>query len=179
MSLSTQQKKEIFEWVQTICIALIVAFVVRQFFFQPYKVQMGSMLPTLKENNLIIVNKILYRLQSPKRGDIVVFVPPGGEKKVYYVKRIVGLPGDTIEVKDGAVFINNEKLIEPYLQIETPGKTSLQTLSNNQYFVMGDHRNNSLDSRDFGPIGLKSISGRAILVFWPILSTKILSHVEY
>lgn len=179
MSLSTQQKREIYEWVQTICIALLVAFVVRQFFFQPYKVQMGSMLPTLKENNLIIVNKILYRIQSPQRGDIVVFVPPGGEKKVYYVKRIVGLPGDTIEIKDGSVFINNEILKEPYLQIETPGKTTLQTLNNDQYFVMGDHRNNSLDSRDFGAIGLKSISGRAILVFWPILSSKILSHVVY
>lgn len=179
MKVSPQQKKEIFEWIQTICIALIVAFVVRQFLFQPYKVQMGSMLPTLKENNLIIVNKLLYRLNKPNRGDIVVFVPPGGDKQVYYVKRIIGLPGDTIEVKEGSVYINQEKLAEPYLQIETPGKTTSQTLKQNEFFVMGDHRNNSLDSRDFGPIELKSISGRAILVFWPLQSAKMLSHVVY
>jgi|ADurb_H2B_02_Slu_FD_contig_101_10971_length_1459_multi_3_in_0_out_0_2 signal peptidase I len=179
MKISPQQKKEIFEWIQTICIALIVAFVVRQFLFQPYKVQMGSMLPTLKENNLIIVNKLLYRFKKPNRGDIVVFVPPGGDKQVYYVKRIIGLPGETIEVKEGSVYINNEKLKESYLQIETPGKASLQTLKPNEFFVMGDHRNNSLDSRDFGPIELKSISGRAILVFWPLQSVKLLSHVVY
>ena len=98
--MNQSTKKEILDWIETIAIALLVAFLIRNFLFQPYRVQMGSMLPTLKENNLIIVNKITYRFNDPKRGDIVVFRPPNGSK-VFYVKRIVALPGETIEIRNG------------------------------------------------------------------------------
>lgn len=178
MKISPTFKKELIEWVQTISIALIVAFLVRQFLFQPYRVQMGSMLPTLHENNLIIVNKLIYRYKAPNRGDVVVFRPPNNAG-VFYIKRIIGLPGETIEVKDGNVFINNEQIKEVYINIETPGISGPRKLQKDEYFVMGDHRNNSLDSREFGPIQFSSISGKAIFVLWPPKDVKVLGNVVY
>lgn len=179
MRISPEFKKELIEWIQTISIALIIAFLVRQFLFQPYRVQMGSMLPTLHESDLIIVNKLIFRTSKPNRGDVVVFHPPNNAG-IYYIKRIIGLPGETIEVKDGNVFINNEQIKEDtYLNIETPGIYGAKKLQANEFFVMGDHRNNSLDSREFGPIQLSSIAGKAILVIWPIQDVKVLGHVVY
>ena len=171
-------KKEIIDWIQTLSIALIVAFLIRNFIFQPYRVQMGSMLPTLQENNLIIVNKLTYRFQAPKRGDIVVFHPPNNPS-VYYIKRIVGLPGETIEITNGEILINGVSLPEKYISILTPGLYGPKTLPENEYFLMGDHRNNSLDSREFGPIKIKSIIGRATLVLWPPKAFKTLNDAVY
>lgn len=179
MKISPTFKKELIEWIQTISIALIVAFLVRQFLFQPYRVQMGSMLPTLRENNLIIVNKLVYRYQIPSRGDVVVFRPPNNAG-VFYIKRIIGLPGETVEVKEGKVFINNEEIKEDtYLKIETPGIFGPKKLQKGEFFVMGDHRNNSLDSREFGPIKFSAVSGKAVFVLWPPKDVKILGHVVY
>jgi signal peptidase I len=178
MKISPQFKKELIEWVQTISIALIVAFLVRQFLFQPYRVQMGSMLPTLHENNYIIVNKLIFRYKSPNRGDVVVFRPPNNAG-VFYIKRVIGLPGETIEVKEGNVFVNNELIKETYLTIDTPGIFGPRKLLKGEYFVMGDHRNNSLDSREFGPITFSEMSGKAVFVFWPIKDIKVLGHVVY
>lgn len=179
MKISPTFKKELIEWIQTISIALVVAFLVRQFLFQPYRVQMGSMLPTLHENNLIIVNKLIYRYQSPSRGDIVVFRPPNNTG-VFYIKRVIGLPGETVEVKEGKVFINNEQINEmTYLSIETPGIFGPKVLKKGEFFVMGDHRNNSLDSREFGPIQFSAISGKAVFILWPPGDVKVLGHVNY
>jgi signal peptidase I len=178
MKISPEFKKELIEWIQTISIALIVAFLVRQFLFQPYRVQMGSMLPTLHENNLIIVNKIVYRYRSPSRGDIVVFRPPNNAQ-VFYIKRVIGLPGETIEVKEGKVYIENEQIKESYLSIETPGIFGPRKLQKGEYFVMGDHRNNSLDSREFGPIQFSAISGKAVFILWPPKDVKVLGHAVY
>jgi len=179
MRINPEFKKELIEWIQTISIALIIAFLVRQFLFQPYRVQMGSMLPTLHESDLIIVNKLVFRMQKPNRGDVVVFHPPNNGE-IYYIKRIIGLPGETIEVKEGNVFINGEQIKEDaYLNIETPGIYGAKKLLENEFFVMGDHRNNSLDSREFGPIKISSISGKAILVLWPFQDVKVLGHVVY
>lgn len=178
MKISQEFKKELIEWIQTISIALIVAFLVRQFLFQPYRVQMGSMLPTLHENNLIIVNKLIYRMKNPNRGDIVVFRPPSN-KDVFYIKRIIGLPGEMVEVKEGNVFINSEQIKENYLVIDTPGIFGPRKLQKGEYFVMGDHRNNSLDSREFGPIKLSDISGKAIFVLWPPKYIKVLGNAVY
>ena len=159
-------KKEIVEWVLTLTIAITFSLVIRQFAFQPCRVQMGSMTPTLKENDLVLVNKIDYRFSTPKRGDVIVFRPPTLTTD-FYIKRVIGIPGDMVEVKDGYVYINETKIVEPYLVIETPGNYGPTKLETDQYFVMGDHRNNSLDSREFGPIEFKSISGKAFVVIWP------------
>jgi len=164
-------KKEVIQWILTISIALILSFAIRQYAFQPCRVQMGSMLPTLRENDLVLVNKIDYRLHTPIRGDIVIFHPPTLSKD-FYIKRVIGVPGDMVEIKDGFVFINTEKINEPYLQIETPGIYGPKKLGRDEYFVMGDHRNNSLDSREFGPIKLGSITGKAFAVIWPFADLK-------
>lgn len=175
--MNSSTKKEILDWIETIAIALLIAFLIRNFLFQPYRVQMGSMLPTLKENNLIIVNKITYRLNDPKRGDIVVFHPPNGSKSPY-VKRIIALPGETIEIRNGEILINGIPIEEDYISIATPGVYGPLTLGKDEYFVMGDHRNNSLDSREFGPISKESIIGKAALVFWPPSAFAILSDKQ-
>lgn len=166
MYMKSINKKEVIEWILTLTIAIGLSLLIRQYAFQPCRVQMGSMMPTLHENDLVLVNKIDYRFTSPKRGDVVVFKPPTLSAD-FYIKRIIGVPGDSVEVKNGYVYINQEKIEEPYLIIETPGNYGPKKLEKDQYFVMGDHRNNSLDSREFGPIELKSISGKAFVVIWP------------
>lgn len=176
--MNPKTKKELLDWIETISIALIVAFLIRSFLFQPYRVQMGSMLPTLHENDLIIVNKLNYRFNEPDRGDIVVFHPPNGSN-VFYVKRVIGLPGETIEIKNGEILINGIPLNEDYLNITTPGIYGPVTLNDDEYFVMGDHRNNSLDSREFGPISKKSIVGKASLILWPLSEFAVISNVSY
>ena len=171
MSINQSRKKEAIEWTLTITIALILSFVIRQYAFQPCRVQMGSMMPTLRENDLVLVNKLDYHLHTPIRGDIVVFHPPTLSSD-FYIKRVIGIPGDIVEIKEGYVIINSEKIKEPYLSIETPGNYGPKKLETDEYFVMGDHRNNSLDSREFGPIKLGSISGKAFVVIWPFADLK-------
>ena len=169
--MKTNIKKEIFEWLLYISVALLISFGIRQYIFQPYRVQMGSMMPTLKENDLVLVDKIEYKLRDPKRGDVIVFRPPTLDN-VFYIKRVIGVPGDVVEVKDGFVYINQEKIMEPYLVVETPGIYGPKVLNIDEYFVMGDHRNNSLDSREFGPIQYQSIAGKAFFVLWPAKDLK-------
>jgi signal peptidase I len=166
MFFKSINKKEVFEWLLTLTLAIVFSLAIRQYAFQPCRVQMGSMMPTLQENDLVLVNKIDYRFNTPKRGDVIVFRPPTLTTD-FYIKRVIGLPGDMVEVKNGKVYINQEIIDEPYLIIETPGNYGPTKLETDQYFVMGDHRNNSLDSREFGPIQLKSISGKACIVLWP------------
>ncbi len=178
MSLSTTEKKEIIEWIWTIALALLIAFLVRQFFFQPYRVEMGSMTPTLHEGDLVIVNKLYKKPGSLERGDIVVFRPPSNQD-VSYIKRVIGLPGETVEVRNGKVKINGEELEEDYISTATPSLFGPQVLQEDEYFVMGDHRNNSLDSRDFGPIEQKTIEGRAVCILWPFRDFVALAHVQY
>lgn len=171
IKLSIQTKKEILNWLITISLALVLSLFIRHYLYQPCRVQMGSMQPTLYENDLVLINKFDYLLHTPQRGDIVVFQPPTVAKDLY-IKRLIGLPGDIVEVRTGFVYINNEKIEEPYLSIETPGQYGPKKLGTDEFFVMGDHRNNSLDSREFGPINLKSISGKAFLVIWPLKDLK-------
>ncbi len=178
MSLSSTTKKEIIEWIWTIALALLIAFLVRQFLFQPYRVEMGSMIPTLHEGDLVIVNKLYSNPDKLHRGDIIVFHPPS-DHKVSYIKRVVGLPGESVEVRNGIVKVNGEELGETYISTATPSIFGPTVLKEDEFFVMGDHRNNSLDSRDFGPIQENAIEGRAVLVLWPPKDFRALAHVEY
>jgi signal peptidase I len=178
MRLSLSAKKEIIEWIWTIALALLIAFLVRQFLFQPYKVEMGSMIPTLHEGNYVIVNKLYSNPDKLRRGDIVVFHPPSNQD-VSYIKRIIGLPGESVEVRNGIVRINGEELDEVYVSTATPSLYGPAVLQEDEFFVMGDHRNNSLDSRDFGPIKIEAIEGRAVLILWPPKDFIAFAHVEY
>lgn len=173
MTISKQTKKEIFDWVIAIVAAVLLSFLIRQYIFQPSQVKMSSMFPTLKENEIILVNKLTYKLREPQRGDIIVFQPPNSQE--HYVKRIIGLPGEEIEIRNGGVYINQERVEEPYISVETDGLFNPTQLSDNEYFVMGDNRQNSMDSRAFGPISSQTIVGKAILVYWPLQEIKSLS----
>ncbi len=159
------------EWVVIIGGALLVAFVVKTFLVQAFYIPSGSMLPTLEEQDRVLVNKLSYDLHDVHRGDIVVFKTPSpaeGQIKDL-IKRVVGLPGETVETRDGRVFIDGRVLDEPYLPpgIST-GPLEPQTIPPDHYFVMGDNRGNSRDSRYFGPVKKSLIVGRAFVRVWPI-----------
>ena len=161
------------EWTVIIVAALLVAIVVKTFAFQAFYIPSGSMEPTLRPGDRVLVNKISYELHSIHRSDIVVFKrpPSEGEDSTIkdLIKRVVGLPGETIESRDGLVYINGRLLNEPYLPRGTL-TTSLpqRVVPPDQYFVMGDNRNNSKDSRFIGPIAGHLIVGRAFVRVWPL-----------
>ncbi len=166
------------EWIVILAIAVSAALLIRSFVLQPYYIPSGSMEPTLKIGDRVLVNKLSYDLHSVHRGDIVVFgKPPNdispGIKDL--IKRVVGLPGETISTRNGEVYINGSELAEPWLpkgQVPVPGGPScvLQTttIPSGEYYVMGDNRGNSEDSRCFGPISGKLIVGRAFVRVWPL-----------
>lgn len=170
------------EWVAVIIGALVVALVVKTFLFQAFYIPSASMEPTLEEGDRVLVNKLSYDLHDVNRGDIVVFeLPPekvGSDGIKDLIKRVIGLPGDTIETRDGAVYVNDRLLDEPYLPTGTltgdPANGNnpaidRQVIPDGTVFVMGDNRSNSHDSRypDRGPIPIDSIVGRAFVLVWP------------
>jgi signal peptidase I len=167
----------VIELVETLLLGLIVFLVVQLFIAQPYQVQQESMENTLMPDQYILVDKLTPRFDSYHRGDIVVFDPPATWQKdptgTPYVKRIIGIGGDTVEIHDGFVYVNGTKIDEPYLYDNQPTETvpslpTKWTLKTDEYFVMGDHRQASQDSRAFGPIDKASIIGRAWIRYWPV-----------
>lgn len=174
------------EIVETLLLALIVFVLVQLFIAQPYQVQQESMENTLMPDQYVLVDKLTPRFDPYNRGDIVVFDPPANWQDdpsgTPYIKRIIGIPGDAVEIRDGAVFVNGSKLDEPYLyegqSTDATGSQSSWTLGPDQYFVMGDHRADSQDSRVFGPITKESIIGRAWLRYWPMDAFGVLPRSE-
>ena len=141
-----------------------------------FKIDGSSMEPNLHNDEYVIVDKVTYLLGKPQRGDVVVFYLEGQPKD--YIKRVIGLPGETIEVSNGAVYVDGQPLDEPYV---TPSNVTYprRQLGEAEYFVMGDNRGNSSDSRSFGPIRLSSIVGRAWIVYWPPTDWAIVPHYTY
>lgn len=176
----------LFEVVETLVLTLVIFLVIQNFVAQPYRVQQQSMEHTLEPDQYVLVDKLTPRFQEYKRGDIVVFNPPEAWAQgdgTPYIKRVIGLPGDTVEVKDGAVWINGSKLDEPYVyegqESVVTGDRSTWLIPAGEFFVMGDHRMNSADSRVFGPIPETSIIGRAWLRYWPFSTFGILQTPTY
>ena len=165
------------EWALVIGGALLVALVVRTFLVQAFWIPSASMEPTLHEGDRVLVNKLSYDLHDVHHGDVIVFERPDEPSDVPHpeneirdlIKRVIGLPGDVIEARDGIVYINDEPIDEPYLAPDTP-TTDLprQEVPEGKLFVMGDNRTNSHDSRRFGPIDESSIVGRAFLRIYPL-----------
>ncbi len=170
------------EWVAVIVGALVVALVVKTFLFQAFYIPSASMEPTLEKGDRVLVNKLSYDLHDVNRGDVIVFeldedeVAPDGIKDL--IKRVVGLPGDVIETRDGIVYVNDRALDEPYLaegQLTGDPDDSMnppierQTVPDGHVYVLGDNRSNSADSRYpyRGPIPIDSIVGRAFVLVWP------------
>jgi signal peptidase I len=167
----SKRNKSILEWVLVLGVALGVALVLRAFVVQTFYIPSPSMVPTLQVDDRVIVNKLSYRLHPVHRKDLVVFTtPPTVDKKFKdLVKRVIGLPGDRIEGRDGKVYINGQPLNEPYLADGTITRDfGPFAVPAGQYYVMGDNRGNSEDSRVFGPIPKSTIVGRAFLRIWPL-----------
>ncbi|MCI3948805.1 MAG: signal peptidase [Acidimicrobiales bacterium] len=164
--------RNVLEWVLIIGGAFLVAFVVKTFLIQAFFIPSGSMLPTLHEDDRVLVNKLSYDLHDVNRGDLVVFERPEGETAGQIkdlIKRVVALPGERIEQRDGDVYIDGQLLEEPYLDDGTE-TTNLepQTVPEDHVFVMGDNRDDSMDSRVFSAIDEDLIVGRAFVRVWPL-----------
>ena len=164
----------ILDSVETLLIALFFALIIRQFIIQTSLIPSGSMIPTMKVNDRLFVNKFIYRFTSPKNGDIVVFKSPTGDGKDY-VKRCIGVPGDTISIKKGFVFVNNKPLILSGVLIQRD-YTASETVKvpPNSYYVLGDNRAFSSDSRVWGFVPEKNLLGKALFTFWPLDRMKVL-----
>jgi signal peptidase I len=180
------------EIAETLILTLIIFFVIQTFVAQPYKVQQQSMEHTLEPDQYVLVDKLTPRFDSYKRGDIVVFIPPADwvqEDGTPFIKRVIGLGGDTVEIKDGNVLINGLKITEPYIYADAPGDppqpTTVQgdasrwVIAPGDLFLMGDHRQNSQDSRTFGEVPVSQVIGRAWLRYWPINVFGILPTPTY
>ena len=136
------------------------------------------MLPTLQEEQFLVVSKLTYRLRDPERGDIIVFHhPQGGDRKL--IKRVIGLPGEELEISQGQVYIDGQRLDESYL--DTMGRTSRppSLIAEDEYFVMGDNRNNSSDSRSWGTLSRGNVVGMSLVSYWPPDLWGIVPHADY
>ncbi|HET8923433.1 MAG TPA: signal peptidase I [Candidatus Acidoferrum sp.] len=162
-------RNEIRVWTRDLLIAIGLALVIIVFLYQPVKVEGTSMAPLLSDQERIFINKFVYRFEAIQRGDVVVFwYPLDGTKS--FIKRVVGLPGETVEIRQGRVYVNGKWVPEPYVppQYEDLSDFPPKIVPPDQYFVMGDHRISSNDSRVFGPVASKYIYGRAVFAYWPV-----------
>lgn len=161
-------RNEIIEWIKAIVIALVLALLIRGYIFEPMIVPTGSMIPTIQINDRILVNKYIYRFKDLSRGDVVVFKYPDDQKQTF-VKRLIGVGGDVIEIKDGILYLNGKEIDEPYLNEVMLGDFGPYEVPKDHFFMMGDNRNNSKDSRlwyhKFVP--RSNIVGKATYCIWP------------
>jgi signal peptidase I len=158
------------ETISIIVIAFILAMILRTFVIEGRIIPTGSMLPTIQLQDRVMVNKFIYYFKDPERGDIVVFDPPDVLNSNFdYIKRVIGLPGETVEIKDGKVYINERSLVEPYLAETINYEYGPVVVPEDAYFVLGDYRNNSFDSHRWNAwLTRDHIKGKAFLVYWPI-----------
>lgn len=157
-------------WGRDLFISVILAVLVILFLYQPVKVEGTSMMPALVDQDRIFINKFVYRFGGRiERGDMVVFWYPGDPAKSY-IKRVVGIPGDTIEVQDGSVIVNGRRLLESYVPPEYRDHSTYPAyqIGEDEYFVLGDHRSSSNDSRSWGTVSRRYIYGKAVFVYWPL-----------
>jgi len=184
--MSLKKKSVIRDWVESIIVAFLLAMVIRAFVVQAFKIPTGSMRMTLIEGDLILVNKFIYgarvpftklrlpALAQPKRGDIVVFIYPEDKKKDF-IKRLVGLPGETVEIKGGSIYINSKPVQETvfnkiyyYNRGELGGEGQKILIPKDSYFVLGDNSTSSKDSRFWGFVPKENLLGQALIIYWPL-----------
>lgn len=163
------------DWLVSIVVAVVLAFLIRTFIVELYIVDGPSMLPTLESHERLVVNKFIYRVRPPEHGEILVFRYPRDPSRDF-IKRVIAVPGDSIEIRDHRVFLNDQLLSEPYIREPTLSTYPKAVVPPGTVFVMGDNRNNSEDSRfvDVGFVPYDLIKGKAMLVFWPFSNFKTL-----
>jgi signal peptidase I len=156
-------------WLRDLMVSIVVSAFIIIFLYQPVRVEGTSMLPVLEDQDRLFINKIAYRVGNIERGDVVVFLYPHDHSKSY-IKRVIALPGDDIRIDQGRVYVNNRQLKERYVPLRYTDERSQseRIIPPNEYFVMGDHRSISSDSRDFGPVERDLIYGKAAFVYWPM-----------
>jgi signal peptidase I len=163
------------EIVETVLLTAIIFLLVNTATGR-FRIEGQSMEPNLHDNEYVLIDKVSYLLHPPERGDVVVLLRPGERD---YIKRIIGLPGDTVEVRSGQVVVNGVILEEPYINQAIRVDIAARQVEPDRYFVMGDNRNNSSDSRSFGTVAAKDIVGRAWLVYWPPSAWSAVPHYSY
>jgi len=158
-------------WMRDLAFSVLLAIILIVFIYQPVKVEGTSMMPALVNDERIFINKFTYRFGAGniERGDLVVFFFPLDRSKSY-IKRVIGLPGDTVQIEDGTVYVNGARLEEPYVPDAYRDHTSTPsaTVPADSYFVLGDHRSSSNDSRAWGTVRRSDIYGKAVFVYWPL-----------
>ena len=166
-------RREVKEWVNSILLAVVLAVIIRVFFFQVTIMEGTSMSPTLQNYERLIVNKAVYYFRKPQKGEIVVF---NYSSRRDFIKRVIALEGDALEIKNNLLYINGQVWEEPYLKGEHMPDFGPAIVPSEHAFVMGDNRNDSMDSRDpaVGYVSLKQIRGKASLVFWPLFEFRLL-----
>jgi signal peptidase I len=190
--MSLKNKSVIRDWAESIIIAFLLALVIRAFLVQAFKIPTGSMRMTLIEGDLILVNKFIYgakipfcglrlpALRQPKRGDVIVFIYPEDKSKDF-IKRLVGLPGDLVEIKGGSIYINDQPATEPIFnqiyyynrgQLGSPGEKLV--VPPDSYFVLGDNSATSKDSRYWGFVPKNNLLGQAMIIYWPLQRIKLI-----
>ena len=166
------------EFAETIVLTLLIYFLVRTFLFENYRVLGHSMDPTLENDQFLVVNKLGYRLQEPERGDIIVLRDPRSDERKL-IKRVIGLSEEVLEIKEGQVLINGQPLDEPY--VANPGRYTQEAtpIPEGMYFVLGDNRNNSSDSHNWGTLAREQVVGKAWVSYWPPRLWGIIPHEIY
>ena len=172
-------RSEIRVWTRDLLIAIGLALVIIVFLYQPVKVEGTSMAPLLSDQERIFINKFVYRFEDIHRGDVVVFWYPLDRSKSF-IKRVIGLPGETVDIRRGLLYVNGQLVPEPYVPPQYSDVTDFGPVKvpKDSYFVMGDHRISSNDSRVFGPVASQFIYGRAVFAYWPVDHFGSLSTAE-
>jgi signal peptidase I len=155
-------------WVRDVLVAVGASVLIIMFLYQPVRVEGTSMLPRLEDRDRLFINKFVYHFEAIHRGDVVVFYYPRDPEKSY-IKRVIALPGDRLRIDRGDVYVNGRKIAEPYVPEEYRDEKSMPetVIPEDEYFMMGDHRSISSDSREFGPVDRDLIYGKAEFVYWP------------
>lgn len=155
-------------WLRDLLIAAVTSILIITFLYQPVRVEGTSMLPRLVDSDRLFINKFVYRFEAIERNDVVVFRYPRDPEKSY-IKRVIAVPGDHLRIDHGTVVLNGKRLAEPYVPEEFRDTRSMpeQVIPEGEYFMMGDHRSISSDSREFGPVARALVYGKAEFVYWP------------
>ncbi len=172
---SFQVKRFLVELIQTIIISALLYLAIDAISAR-IQVLSISMQPTLYEKDFVLVNKVVYKVDTPERGDVIVFRYPPNPETTPYIKRVIGLPGDTVRITNGRVFVNDQPMIEPYIAAP-PDYNGQWFIGDGELFVLGDNRNNSSDSHHWGMVPLENVIGKAEFVYWPAEHWQVL-HMQ-
>ena len=173
---STTQGSSLFREIVETLLLTVVIFVLVNAITGRFRIDGSSMEPSLHDGEYVIVNRVTYRLQPPQRGDVIVFQRDGSRE---FIKRVIGLPGETVQVQGGQVLVNGVALNESYIAQPNAYTMEPRQIGPNEYFVLGDNRNNSSDSHNWGTVALNTIDGKAWVIYWPLKDWGIVPHYSY